>query len=455
MRAPVQLVFRGEIVPGFALHDVQRELGRLLKLDETKLARLFSGQRTVLKRDLAEADAQRYLQRLQALGARVHLEPMPVAAPSPSAPVARVAVPAGATDSGFPTIVPPEDTPAPPPPRPAPPPPPLALATQAIAAAAEASKPATSDWQLATEAAEQEQITCPNCGETQSKRVLCRQCATNMPMGIAAKLEEEARRREERQAALEARRAQRGGSADSSDDSPWAVGFGFSGRVGRLRAASGNTWLLTAMLLLTIGFLQRPSLPRMLLLGVGVLAVFFFSMRLTVLRCHDCDRHGWWALFVLVPYAGSVASLLFALVPGNKQVNEYGPPPPKGSWGWLVVAVLAFLLTSVALAKVTWNFIHREIMAEQSEDEADDDDAPVLVRGSFGTPDIDDAFHRDYVPAPGHKAFAVSTKKAYGWASGAASPQDAARAAWAQCQQRREPYTADCRIVNIDGQWVR
>ena len=53
MSAPVQLVFRGEVLAGFRLEDVQRELGRLLQADEAGLKKVFSGRPTVLKRGLA------------------------------------------------------------------------------------------------------------------------------------------------------------------------------------------------------------------------------------------------------------------------------------------------------------------------------------------------------------------------------------------------------------------
>jgi hypothetical protein len=132
MDAHVQLVFLGEVHAGFHLDEVKRSLGQLLKLDEARLAQLFSGARTVLKRSLQTHEAQRYVEHLSRLGARVHIEPM---APSPPAVAAPPAARAPA----------------------------LALAPDAPPA--------------------EEEIVCPNCNERQSKRILCRACATNMPMG--------------------------------------------------------------------------------------------------------------------------------------------------------------------------------------------------------------------------------------------------------------------------------
>jgi uncharacterized membrane protein YhaH (DUF805 family) len=309
----------------------------------------------------------------------------------------------------------------------------------------------------------EEEVVCPKCGERQSKRLLCRACATNIEMGIAAKLEEEERRRAERQAALEARRAARGGrsrsssTADTGERTAWPIGFGFSGRVGRLSSATTNLGLLTMLLLLSVGFLQRPSLPRMLLLGLGVLAVFFFSMRLTVLRCHDCDRHGWWALFVLVPYVGNLASFLIALLPGNPDTNEYGPPPPKGRWRWFGVAALALVASGVMMVRAGIGFVERHAAEEKEDDTAEE----MMEMGGgntgggsgSGSAGLQDAF-RDYMGAPGHKAFAVSSRQTYAWTGSAPTVEEAARTALAQCDARRQAYTPRCRVVHVNGQQV-
>lgn len=434
MSAPVQLVFRGEVLAGFRLEDVQRDLARLLRADEAGLKRLFSGQRTVLKRGLAAADAQRYVSRLAAVGARLHVEPMPA---PPTAPAA----------SGWPAIAPPpeEDRRAAPPIAAPPPPVPMPVPAMPTELALVATAPA-------------DEVVCPTCGERQTRRVLCRSCATNLEMALAAKAEDEALRRAERQAALEARRnPRRHVEANGGERSASAIGLSFSGRVGRLSSATANLWLIGAMLLLTAGFLQRPSLPRLLLVGVGALGVFFFSMRLTVLRCHDCDRHGWWALFVLVPYAGSLASLLIGLLPGNPGTNEYGPPPPRGRWRWFGLSLVVLVLCSALLVRGGLRFAER-YAAEQADDGADDivelGGDGRIGGGSGGGAALQEAL-RDYAGAPGHKAFAASSRQTFAWAGNASSLDEAVREAMAQCDARRKPYTPDCRVVNVNGQAVR
>jgi uncharacterized membrane protein YhaH (DUF805 family) len=226
--------------------------------------------------------------------------------------------------------------------------------------------------------------------------------------------------------------------------------------VGCLTSVTTNLWLLTGLGLLSVGFLQRPSLPRMLL-GLGLLAVFFFSMRLTVLRLHDCDRHGWWALFVLVPYVGNLASLLIAVVPGNADDNEYGPPPAKGRWRWFFVALLALLAASVMLVRATIGFAERHAAEQKADDTAEnmmDLGGGNTGGGSgAGSAGLQDAF-RDYMGALGHKAFAASSRQTYAWVGSAGSVEDAVRNALSQCDARRQAYTPRCRVVHVNGQPV-
>src|SRR5687767_5203624 len=84
MDARVHLVFRGEVHPGHQLDDVKRRLGQALKLDEARVGQLFSGARMVLKRSLQAHEAQRYVDQLARLGARIDVEPMAAPAPVPA-----------------------------------------------------------------------------------------------------------------------------------------------------------------------------------------------------------------------------------------------------------------------------------------------------------------------------------------------------------------------------------
>ena len=207
--AEVRLVFAGEILAGFQADEVKRRFGEAFKVQGERLAAMFSGERTVLKRALSREDAVRYVMQLQKMGVRVHVESLKAPAPSSSPPMPAAAKPASVQ-------------------------PLQSMALQPTVAAAPAA------------AAAEEEIVCPNCGTRQSKRVFCKECTTDMPRGIAAKKEDADRAREER---LEEARLRRGGSASryappssaggevysgALVEAPPIIGLSFEGRMGRI-----------------------------------------------------------------------------------------------------------------------------------------------------------------------------------------------------------------------------
>ena len=75
--------------------------------------------------------------------------------------------------------------------------------------------------------------------------------------------------------------------------------------------------------------------------------------------------------------------------------------------------------------------------------------------GVYGlTAEARTVFRSDYWPAGGNKAFAASTGGAWGYVAGAASDQEAAQRALADCEGRRKPEMAACRLVNLTGNWA-
>lgn len=437
MAANVQMVFRGEILDGFAADEVKRRLAQALKLDDARVAQLFSGARTVLKRSLEPALARSYADQLARLGARVHLEP----ADAPPT-------------TGFPPLpelpeVPEADAP-PTPPWGTPPrvtrPAPLAAATVA---------PATAPAALALEPLGGPEVTCPNCGERQSKRLLCRNCTTNIEMALAAKEEAAAQLRAERQAAFEARHAPRSARIAASSSAPGAGIFGLSleGRMGRLQYATANLVTMALLYIPLIMMLQRPTLGRIALFGIAALVLTAFGMRLAVLRCHDCDKSGWWSILLWLPTVNFIVTLVLAFAPGTDGRNDYGEEPPPASWAAFGVAALCMVLL---LALTFSNMIKAVERMQDSDDEDDgaikfqyDPRAASLLRGEAQA-----AFNESYLSEPNHKAFAVSPSGGWGWVARRSSAADAARGAMQECESRRPAYTAPCELVNVNGQWA-
>lgn len=106
------VVFDGTLLPGVDLTTAKLNLAELFKSDVAAIERLFSGASVALKRDLTQAEAQKYLDALQGAGLSARLEAQPELSldlneVSHSAPVVPVAVPA-------PTLVEPASPYAPP-----------------------------------------------------------------------------------------------------------------------------------------------------------------------------------------------------------------------------------------------------------------------------------------------------------------------------------------------------
>ncbi len=454
MDAQVQLVFFGEVLEGFHLDDVKRRVGQLLKLDEARVAQMFSGVRTVLKRAVAQDDAQRYASVLAKAGARIHIEPNG-AKPATPAPVAK---PAGAASGlGFPTIsAEPLAAPAPASPRPQPAvpaatPKPTALRTLELEPIAAPAAPA---------APTDDEITCPTCGDRQSKRILCRKCATDMPMGIAARVAAEQEARQAKNDEYLARRAAQAGRASSPRvSSPGTFGFSMAGRMGRMKYAISHVWMLTVLYLLVVLVLARPdSIGRVLFAGLGILLVTYMSARLSVLRCHDCDKTGWWAMLTFVPSVNAIFGLVLSFAPGTNGDNEYGEQPEPSSWRYMIVAGLCLILAFALTIKSTFRAAERHKVTTEEDDTVhfDGSGSGQSVGRSTGGANIQsqaarDAYEGAYAGASSHKAFAMSSRGAWGMASNAASPREAMQAAISDCEVKRESYSPHCVAIDVDG----
>jgi uncharacterized membrane protein YhaH (DUF805 family) len=136
---------------------------------------------------------------------------------------------------------------------------------------------------------------------------------------------------------------------------PALFGLSLNGRMSRMRAATANTWLLTAALWVLLASLW-PMGSLVQLLQPVVLVTTLVSIRLSVLRLHDMSLSGWWSLVGLVPAVGLVASLGIMCWPGTEGDNAHGPQPPAGSGMGLVVGSLALLLTLLVavVALMSW-----------------------------------------------------------------------------------------------------
>jgi uncharacterized membrane protein YhaH (DUF805 family) len=67
------------------------------------------------------------------------------------------------------------------------------------------------------------------------------------------------------------------------------------------------------------------ALAGLILLGVVWLSLVVPDVSVTVRRLHDLDQSGWYLLVSLVP-VGPLILLIMLLVPGQVNVNRFGPP---------------------------------------------------------------------------------------------------------------------------------
>jgi uncharacterized membrane protein YhaH (DUF805 family) len=411
----VRLVFAGEVLDGFQLDEVKRRFGEAFKIEGARLAAMFSGERTVLKRALPAGEGTRYVAKLAALGARVHIEPLEVARPAPAAPT---------------------------------------LAAAAMPALA----PLT------------EEITCPNCGERQPKQVFCRACTTDMPRGIAAKKEDAERARAER---LDAARAggryapPRSGSGELSSggtvDPPPMVSLSFEGRMGRISYLNAGALAWVGLAAIGIGAAVLVPVFRSLLLlipfGLAFLLFFLWALRVTALRLHDFNRSGWWVLITFIPYVGALASLALLAVPGSSEDNDYGEKPRQGNGLVAAVVVIVSVIAVVAMSRLAMRsyggYVERA-GGQAVEQQPTGADPAVMQRAAqyLSSPAALDAYAA-YAREPNQKAFAVGGGGAFGWHAGQASQREAVSRALSACDANRQPYTSECRLVNVNGAWPK
>lgn len=439
MDTPVRLVFAGTVRDGFDRASVQHKLGAWLKLDGPRLEKLFSGRAVVIKRGLPAEQAAAWVQRFAALGAELKVEPdtpMPASVrPTPAPSVA----PSGPAATGAPAE------------------PALSLvSTEPPAKPAQAEPP----MRLAPDPAALDEVTCPTCGERQPRRILCRQCATDMPRAQAALDEQRAIERAERIAAARARRGLKplpdpAVERFQTEDEVPLLGRSFDGRLGRMSYLAGNLMAWAGMGLSFFLLVKWPGWTTGALLAGVVIWVMFFSWRLTTLRMHDFNRSGWWALLFGLPVIGPILSIVIMLVPGDEHPNDYGEPQRERHSGLAIAAVVVLGLSISLSLHAAKRWAERMSDAEE-EAQAEQANLPkVTLESVLGSPEAVRAFNRQYVTGRGHRAFARSPSgAAWGLRTEAASPDEAATDALRQCNSRRPEGGVACQLVHLDDAWV-
>lgn len=305
MSETYQIVFRGEVLPGFDPVATQTKLAVALKAPADKADSLLSGRPFILRRNLPASEIDRYVSYFASLGARIHAEPMAAAAPA----IAQAAAPAAS---------------------------PVASPYPAVATAA----PVLVD-----------EMICPKCGEHQPRRTLCRACAVDMKRFAEAKEEAE---REERAARLAATRGETTTTTSApafayAGDAPGMIGLGFSGRLGRIEYLFGGLLSLALIVFGIFGLLRSQSIAIFI---VAIIVSLVMSIRLSVLRCHDIGWSGWLSLILFIPYLGWLFSLGLLVLPGQKQDNGYGTCSRSAPLATVALAIVVFGASIMTISRI-------------------------------------------------------------------------------------------------------
>lgn len=93
-----EVAFSGQVSEGANPDEVKARVGKMFNADEAKLAQLFSGKRIVIKKNVDQATANKYLTALNRAGAECEIAPMGggETAAAAAAPAAAAAAPAAA-----------------------------------------------------------------------------------------------------------------------------------------------------------------------------------------------------------------------------------------------------------------------------------------------------------------------------------------------------------------------
>ncbi len=124
------------------------------------------------------------------------------------------------------------------------------------------------------------------------------------------------------------------------------------GRMGRLRyfyylmltGLIGFVLIGLAAMLLSVS----PTIGGILVFVLYV-ALIVINVLLTIQRCHDLDKSGWWSLLLLIPFA----FLYFYFFPGTKGSNRFGLMPPPNSKGVIIGSILLPILFFVVMGIIS------------------------------------------------------------------------------------------------------
>ena len=288
-----KITMDGSLAPGVTLEYAQDNFARLFKTDINAVKRLFTGGPTVIKRNLTAAEADKYVQAIFNAG---------VIAQKEVDLAANLSLLSIDTDSDNESI---------------------------------------------------EQMTCPKCGTEQAQNEICQSCGI-----VIAKFNSYQAQANTTPAPLSPYASPAAVITQETTEVGELNIWGVEGRLGRMRYIAWSMVFMLAiapaMLIAIAAFKTSFFLGGLLVAAVGIVAIMI-GIQISVKRLHDIGWSGWLLLITLVPVVGSIFQLLISVMPGSKDSNRYGAPPPANStavkvlfWIWVVLFVSGFVLGIVS-----------------------------------------------------------------------------------------------------------
>ncbi len=147
-----------------------------------------------------------------------------------------------------------------------------------------------------------------------------------------------------------------------TEDAPSVISISLAGRIGRMRFVAYS--LLPILPLVIAGVAIAMNVMANVAMAAGLVFFVILLIRPMVLRLHDLGISGKWLIaLALLPgtiaYAtgmnphkfgqifGAILYLVFVLIPGSSDENEYGPPGPPNSTAVTVIASIVLVLNVV------------------------------------------------------------------------------------------------------------
>ncbi|MCL2022276.1 MAG: DUF805 domain-containing protein [Betaproteobacteria bacterium] len=343
------IVFDGTLREGVTLDEARANVAKLYGSDQAHVASLlFSGKRSILKRDLSAEKADKILAVLKSAGLLATKE-----AVAPTFSLQEEAPPASTPHSTPPASTSPST---------------FSLLEDALSPSGGCERPEKTEAGNKGALSGEGWMGSPMQGTNAGNKTA--EAAVMTTYGRGNEMDSTPKARPQPSASAMDYASDMGGETERFAELSL---FSFEGRLGRLRYFVWPMipWLIFfsivmvgAVLPMLDSVIEHGSLDSALaniaimkLLFLFVLSVPFlvFGISVTVRRLHDLNLSGWWflglVLIGVIPFLGNLVNFLawlaFLFWPGSAGENDYGSPPPPNPNSLYTVMIAAFVLSGV------------------------------------------------------------------------------------------------------------